>query len=170
MGGLIVQKLAELLDPPAVVAVTPAPPRGIFILGGPALLWAAIKRSPAIVLGRPLLPDKADAVRLVLNRLPADQQESVSADSVPESSRVALEIAVGRTGVDPSRVSCPVLVIAASQDRITPAKVVRKVARRYGAELREYPGFAHMIIMEPGWETVAVDVADWLEKAIQAVG
>src|SRR2546430_4104799 len=32
MGGLLAQKLAELGDPPAVVALTPAAPRGIFPL------------------------------------------------------------------------------------------------------------------------------------------
>ena len=40
----------------------------------------------------------------------------------------------------------------------------RKIARKYGAELRVYEGHAHMVMQEPGWEAIASDVAAWLDK------
>jgi pimeloyl-ACP methyl ester carboxylesterase len=39
----------------------------------------------------------------------------------------------GGSKVDQSNVSCPVLVVAGTEDRITPASVVRKVADKYKA-------------------------------------
>ena len=55
------------------------------------------------------------------------------------------------------------LVVAGREDRITPAKMVRKIARKYGAELRVYDGHAHMVLLEPGWEVIAREVATWLD-------
>lgn len=43
-----------------------------------------------------------------------------------------------------------------------------KVAEKYGADLGSYEGFAHMLLMEPGWEGVAAEVAEWLAGALRA--
>lgn len=59
------------------------------------------------------------------------------------------------------------LVIGATEDNITAARMVRKIAGKYRAEYKEYDGFAHMIVREPGWERDAEDVANWLERTIQ---
>jgi len=53
------------------------------------------------------------------------------------------------------------LVIAAGEDRTTPPVVVRRVAQRYGATLYEYPGFGHMLPLEPRWKEVAGEGAAW---------
>jgi alpha-beta hydrolase superfamily lysophospholipase len=60
-----------------------------------------------------------------------------------------------------------VLVIAGKQDRITPAWVVRQVARKYkGTAYKEYPNHAHWVLSEPGWQEVAEYAADWLGKTL----
>ena len=166
MGGLLVQKLAEMLDPPAVVAITPAAPRGIFALNTVPLLKAALRHSPEIFLGRPLMLSKEEMIHLELNRLPAEEQDRVYANQVPESGRQTFDIAVVGLRVDAAKVQCPMLVISGSEDRITPPKMVRKIAQRYGAEYREFSGFAHMIVLEPGWERVAEEIVGWLEGAV----
>jgi pimeloyl-ACP methyl ester carboxylesterase len=56
------------------------------------------------------------------------------------------------------------LVIVGSEDRATPARVVRKVAARYGADYRSLPGHAHWLIGEPGWEEIAGQIHDWLTQ------
>jgi len=170
MGGLLVQKLAELLDPPAIVAITPAAPRGIFALKTWALFKAALRHSPDIFLGRPLMPSKAAMIRLELNRLPPEEQDRIYSLQMSESGRQTFDIAVKGLPVDASKVQCPVLVIGATEDQITAAKMVRKIARKYHADYKEYNGFAHMIVLEPGWERVAEDIAIWLEKSIQMAG
>lgn len=170
MGGLLVQKLAELLEPPAIVAIAPAAPRGIFALKTWAVFQAALRHSPEIFLRRPLMPSKATMLRLELNRLPPDEQDRIYSVQMPESGRQTFDIAVKGLPVDASKVGCPVLVIGATEDQITAAKMVKKIARKYQADYKEYDGFAHMIVLEPGWERVAQDIATWLEKAVQIGG
>lgn len=170
MGGLLAQKLAELLPLPAVVAVTPAAPRGILALSTLELARAALRHLPEILASRPLMPAYAEIEALELNRLPEADRRAVYARLVPESGRMTFDIAVTGLRVDPRRVRAPMLVVAGGDDRITPAPMVRRVARRYGATLREYPGFAHMLLMEPGWERIAGDIVTWLETAVCSAG
>lgn len=170
MGGLLAQKLAELLGPPAVVAITPAAPRGILALSTLELARAALRHLPEILGRRPLMPAFAEIEALELNRLPPAQRRAVYDRLVPESGRMTFDIAVTGLRVDARRVRGPMLVVAGSDDRITPAPMVRRVARRYGATLRECPGFAHMLLMEPGWERIAGDIADWLESVTRRAG
>jgi pimeloyl-ACP methyl ester carboxylesterase len=145
-----------------VIAVTPAPPRGIWPLRSRALLLATLRYAPALVRSRPLMPSRRVMTRLALAELAADTREAVYRRLVPESSRLARDIAVRGVTVDASSVRCPVLVVAAEHDRITPPSVVRRVARRYGATLYEYADLGHMLPLEPRWPEVALDVAAWL--------
>ena len=72
----------------------------------------------------------------------------------------------GGSKVDQSNVSCPVLVVAGTEDRITPASVVRKVANKYDAvsTYKEFENHAHWVIAEPGWEEIAEFASDWLNQ------
>jgi pimeloyl-ACP methyl ester carboxylesterase len=167
MGGLIAQALAATLNPVAVVAVTPAPPRGIWPLRSGALLVATLRHAPALLGSRPLMPSRRVMTRLALAELSADAREAVYRRLVPESSRLARELALRGVFVDASSVRCPMLVVAAARDRITPPSVVRRVARRYGATLYEYADLGHMVPLEPRWQEVARDVAAWLAAATE---
>jgi len=63
----------------------------------------------------------------------------------------------GASRVDDAKVTCPVLVVAGAQDRITPASVVRKVAQKYKAvsTYKEFANHAHWVVAEPRWQEVA---------------
>lgn len=164
MGGLLVEKLAEVLDPPATVAVTPAAPRGFFAIQTPELLKGVLHHLHQILFWRPVAQTRKEAVALELNRLPPDAQDRAFALMQPESGRQAFELAVFGLPVDPGRITAPLLLVAGTDDRITPSKLQRKVARRLGAGYREYERHAHMIGIEPGWERVAGEVAEWVEE------
>jgi alpha-beta hydrolase superfamily lysophospholipase len=71
--------------------------------------------------------------------------------------------------VDDSKVTCPVLVIAGAEDRITPASVVRKVAKKYKSvsTYKEFENHAHWVLGEPGWQEVAGYVKDWLDQVLR---
>jgi pimeloyl-ACP methyl ester carboxylesterase len=170
MGGLVAQALAATIDPIAVVALTPAAPRGIWALRSTALVMATLRYTPALVRSRPLLPSRRVMMRLVLAGLPPVERDVVYRKLVPESARQARDIALRGYAVDAAAVRCPMLVVAAERDRITPPSVVRRVARRYGATLFEYPGFGHMVPLEPRWRQVAVDVATWLAMLAEGDG
>ncbi len=78
------------------------------------------------------------------------------------------DLARGASKVDDSKVACPVLVVAGAQDHITPASVVRKVARKYKAvsTYKEFENHAHWVIGEPGWQEIADYIADWLKQVL----
>lgn len=167
MGGLVVQKLAEVGDPPAAVLLTPAAPRGILALSTPRLFWLSLKHLREILLSRPIAPSFEEADALLFGRTPPAERRAAWERFVPESGRAAFDMAVAGVPVDAARVRCPMLVVAGRDDAITPAKTVRRVAAKYGADLRLFDGHAHMVNLEPGWETIAADVAGWLDKKMR---
>jgi pimeloyl-ACP methyl ester carboxylesterase len=54
--------------------------------------------------------------------------------------------------------------ITAEHDRFIPKPIVGRIAARYGAPLQTFLGRGHMLVVEPGWETVADTVVRWLES------
>src|SRR5207245_11704863 len=85
MGGLLAQKLAELGDPPAVVALTPAAPRGIFPLCTLELLRVSLVHLHEFLLGRPIHPTPAEADALLFGRIPPAERRTAFERLVPES-------------------------------------------------------------------------------------
>lgn len=101
--------------------------------------------------------------------LPVEERREIYDKFVYESGRTASEIGFwlfdskGAAKVDESKVTCPVLVVAGAEDRITPASVVRKVAKKYEtvSTYKEFENHAHWVIGEPGWEDIAGYIVDW---------
>jgi pimeloyl-ACP methyl ester carboxylesterase len=164
MGGLIAQKVAESLPCRALVLICAAPPFGI-----PVVSWTLLTKMAnyvwPLLSGGPILPSRADADALVFTRTPVAERDAFYRRLVPESGRAGLEISVGTVRVDETLVTAPTLVVDALDDLFVVPRIARAIARKYRAELREYPGFAHQIITEPGFEKPAGDVIDWLETA-----
>jgi len=172
MGGLLAQILAARGLAKAVVLVTPASPAGIN-----ALKWSVLKSFAGPILqlkflGFPFKISFKAAVYSMLHLLPVEEQERIYNRFVFESGRAAMEIGFWpfdfkhAARVNESKVTCPMLVVSGSEDRITPSKVVKQVAEKYrhGRQYQEFEGHAHWIIAEKGWEKVAEYIADWLEK------
>ena len=113
-----------------------------------------------------------EAVYSMMHLLSERQQREIYGHFVYESGRAASEIGFwlldpGKAShVDESKVTCPILVIAGAEDRITPASVVRKVAAKYGAvsTYKEFEGHSHWVVGEPGWEDIAQYIYDWLQS------
>ena len=84
-----------------------------------------------------------------------------------ESGRVARELALAPPAVDAARVRCPTLVVGASDDRITPAAVQRKIARKYGSQYLEAAGHGHMWIVEDGGEATFAQALGWMKRAMR---
>ena len=165
MGGLIAQKVAEGGGVAAAVFMTSAPPRGIVSVDWPVLA-RAIRYVPAILTGRAFTVSRAHADALCLNRLSPEQREWAFPRFGPESGRATRELALGGIAVDAAAVRCPTLVVGAEDDRITPAALQRRIARRYGSEYQEATGHGHMLMLEDGWEQPFKDVLAWMARAI----
>ena len=172
MGGLLAQILAARGAARAAVLLTPAAPRGVIALR-PSVLWSFRRQlvTPAF-WRRPHRPTFAQATSSMLHLLPEEERRRVFSEMRWESGRAMFEIGLAlldrrrASQVDPERVRCPVLAVAARHDRIVPASVVRQIARRYDAELVELPDHAHWVLSGPGWRNVAGRVIDWVERSV----
>jgi pimeloyl-ACP methyl ester carboxylesterase len=165
MGGLLAQEAAEGGGVAAAVFLTSAPPRGIGALHGPVIARMA-RYVPAMLGGRAFSVTRAHAEFLFLNGLTPPQRDWAFPRFGQESGRAARELALGALRVDPGAVRCPTLVVGAEHDRITPAALQRRIARRYRAEYQEAAGHAHMLMLEDGWERPFKDVLAWMERAV----
>jgi len=163
MGGLIAQKLAERGDVHAAVLVTPAPPLGIPVLS-PRLVMRQLKYMPSILLSRTVRPKREDLRDLVLNRVPPHEQEALLDRMIPDSGRAGRDMSITGVRVERDRVRCPMLVVAAGDDRFIPPGIVGRVAHRYGARLETAEHHGHMVIVEPGWEGLADHVERWIRE------
>ena len=174
MGGLVAQLLATRVAPAALVLLTPAAPAGINALhpkvlpSGLTILgrWGFWKRAHKLGAER--------ARRDMVNGLHHSQQEKIINSLVWESGRVASEIAFWwadaqrATRVDPAAVKCPVYVVSAGQDSLTPAQLVKKVAARYAnATYRHWPERGHWVIDDLDTEEMVYEIDGWLRPILQ---
>lgn len=170
MGGLLAQILGGRGLAQMLVLLTPASPRGII-----ALKPSVIKSFLSVLLKwgfwkNPMRITFEEAVYSMMHLLSEQEQREIYGHFVYESGRAACEIGFwlfdfGKASyVDESRITCPVLVIAGAEDRITPASVVKQVANKYGAvsTYKEFEGHSHWVVGEPGWEEIAQYIDDWL--------
>lgn len=162
MGGLIAQRMAERNLVRGAVLISPAPPRGISVLS-PTVALRQLAYLPAMLMGHRVQPSRHVMRALVLNHVPAAEQDSVLDRFIPDSGRAGLEMALRGVPIDARQVHCPMLVIAAGDDRFIPARIARRIAARYHAEFDLIEHHGHMVPIEPGWQALATTVIRWLE-------
>lgn len=167
MGGLITQKLLERGACRAAILLAAAPPRWIPVVSW-MLLQKQLKYAPALFKFEPLLPNRKDADVLIFNRTPVADREKMYPRLVPESGCAGFQLSFGTMAVDEDRVSAPVLVMTGLDDRFVVPRVARALARKYKAPLREYASFAHMLLLEPGWEAPCAEAIEWMDRLAHA--
>jgi pimeloyl-ACP methyl ester carboxylesterase len=171
MGGLLAQMLVGRGLGAAGVFLTPAWPAGI----GLVLPWSVVKSFRGALMRwgfwrKPHRSTFAEARYAMLHQLSPEEARQAHADMVHESGRAAAEIGLWwldphrASRVEPAGLTCPLLVVAGGRDRITPARLVRQVARAYGARYEVFPERSHWVLGEEGWQQVAERVAGWLEE------
>lgn len=161
LGGLVAQMLLARNLARAAVLVSAAPPRGIPVLT-PQLLLRMGRYLPALAFSRAFKPTDADLDALVLNRVPPQARAPLRDRLVADSGRAARQAALGSVSVDAGSVRGPVLVVSGDRDRFVPLGVARRLAARYGAPLHVAAGHGHFLLGEPGWETHADALLDWI--------
>ena len=174
MGGLLSQILASKGRARAAVLLTPAAPRGILTIT-PSVFVIFLRMMARWGFWRkPTFPSYRIVRWGILHEITDEEARLVYGEMMWESGRATAEIAYslldpGRAAHVPhEKVTCPLLVVAGTKDRITPASVCRKIARRYGdlAEFAEYPHHAHWVLGEPGWEVIADHCIGWIKEKI----
>lgn len=174
MGGLIAQRVAAELSAAALVLLTPASPAGI------NAVVPKVMRSSFSTLARPGFwrrahrPTPERARRYVVNGLHVAHQEKIISNFVHESGRALSEIAFwwadgsATTRVDASAIQCPVYVVSAGADWLTPASVVKKVAARHASSThRHWPDRSHWVIDDLDTEAMVHEIDGWLRPILQ---
>jgi len=174
MGGLLAQILGSRGLAKALVLLTPAAPRGVNALQISVIrsFWSGLTKWG--FWRKPMRQTFNEAVYSILQLLPADKQRETFEKFVYESGQTAFEIGFSffdskrASNVDESKITCPVLVVAGTKDRITPVSAVRKVADKYKAvsTYREFTNHAHCVVEEPGWQEIAEYTLDWLNQVL----
>lgn len=172
MGGLLAQILGSRGLGKSLVLVAPASPAGILALKSSVIksFWGIV--STWGYWNTPVRLPFETAVYAALHKLPEKGQREIYDQFVCESGRVVFELGMWpfdsrkASSVDEAKITCPVLVLSGAEDRVTPASVVRQVADKYQrvSTYREFPHHAHWLIGEPGWEEIAENIDEWLEK------
>jgi non-heme chloroperoxidase len=161
MGGLIAQCLVAEQAADAAVLISPAPPRGISVLSA-ELVIAQLGYLPALLCSGIVRPERHHLRKLVMNRVPAGDQDVLLDAMRPDSGRAGREMSLLGVPVDAARVHCPLLILAGQDDRFIPCRVAEKIAARYGVSAEILPRHGHMIPFEPGWQAIVDQIADWL--------
>ncbi|HKP61328.1 MAG TPA: alpha/beta fold hydrolase [Polyangiales bacterium] len=167
MGGLLTQALAARGRARAAVLISPAAPGGVRTLRT-HFFWNGYLLARRFGWVAPIVkPDPRTLNGMVMNALPAGERKAAADAMVYESGRVFAEFA--NFPIDERSIQVPMLTISAGRDRLIPPALVRLTARKYaavGGELREYATHGHWLYSEPGWETPARDILEWLSSAI----
>jgi pimeloyl-ACP methyl ester carboxylesterase len=174
LGGLLAQMLAARLPVRALVLLAPCAPWGVMpstffeIASAQALYWAGDFWNSA------LKPNYWIAASNSLDNLEEAEKKRVFDRFVPESGLATFEVMqwpfdlARATEVASKDVTCPILCMVGSEDKINPPSTVERVAQRYrGRAVYEVvQGHSHWLIGEAGWERIAARSLDWLEQLL----
>lgn len=162
MGGWVVQRLLRDHPAPGAVLLAPAPVAGI---GG--FTGRVARRFPGrfarftLTMSAWPVVETPELARywFLSDEAPDDVARRHHAQLQDESFRVAMEMLL--LPMRPQRMGTPVLVLAGERDRVFSVAEEERTARAYGVPLEVFPGMAHDMMLDPGWEAVADRVAAW---------
>ena len=162
-GGLVAQHVAAVGGVRALVLVAPVSPRGMVDV--PLRFQLRMARYvPRILAGGAFPLRAADAERLFLTRLDEATVRAALERYLPGSGRAMREAMLRRPRLDRAAIRCPALVVAGEHDPFAPPVLLRRLARRMGADYVEAAGAGHTVMLAPGWEETAARVLDWVEE------
>jgi len=175
LGGLVVQSLLDRGLGSCGVAVASAPIRGIWTLPYTKMRLVTPQLLVTRLNGGCVELTPVQFHHAFMNN--SSREESLRNYEryvVPGPGRVLLQAELANfnpfadTAINVRRNSrAPLLMIAASQDRLSPPSMVKANVRAYrdsiaATEYREFPGRTHFIIAQSGWQEVADYAIDWV--------
>ena len=167
MGACLVERALEQSLARAGVLMSPVPPNGTLesatnlVLRYPQFLGEVANLTKGVCTAKGL------QVLKQVYFTPATRNEAVLrlAQLVqPESLRAISDMALMCWRWPPKAPALPVLVVGGELDTVFPPHMVRRVAKRWRAELRIIPAAGHAMILDGHWQACAAAIADWLDR------
>ena len=171
MGGLLALKLMERGCGRLGICLTPAAPAGINAISL-SVLRLFLRNLLVWRFWRKVHKPRFSSARFgALGHLPLDEALKIfELTSSPESGKVGSEIGFPifdsrkSSSVDEKKITCPVLVIGAQRDKVTPISIARKVAKKllHVSDYIEYPSFGHWLMSGKEFDAVSFDCLKWI--------
>jgi pimeloyl-ACP methyl ester carboxylesterase len=166
LGGLIAQKTASNLNSiKTLITIASAPPLGVAPEINNDLPYSGtiMKMMWGLMNLKPIKPTFFMAEKTVLNNIAPEERKKVFSMFVAESLAVGYQVAQGFV-IDRGKIKCPRLVIGCERDVIAPEPMERSLAEFLKADYISYEQFAHLPMLEHGWERSADDIGNWIRQ------
>lgn len=169
LGGMVVQHCLHRRPVPAAVLVASSPPHGMIgslsgmALTNPALLY---ELGFAHHLG-PRLTDRRAIERALFSRdMPESLVQTYMRRYQAESDMVTLDLLFLDLPPSTSTLDVPVLVLGAENDSFVYRGGLDATASTYRTKAEMFPGMAHAMMLDLGWESVAARIGTWLQETL----
>jgi pimeloyl-ACP methyl ester carboxylesterase len=167
LGGLIAQMLIGQVAMRALVLLGSLPPEGLFFesprlaLTDPRIWLGAV--AAAVGLAKP--PIVMAATELLFSEgLPRELVRRYARRMAPEAPRALAEAHLPGPVFPAVLFGVPTLVVGGTEDRLVWQASTRRTALYHGAVHETAVGQGHFLMLDPGAETVARGVLDWLDR------
>ncbi len=165
-GGAIVQKYLETRTVPAAVLLASAPPQGLL-----QTLLRMARQYPLLFLRAnltfslyPFVSTPAIARALFFSSGMSEEKVRESQARMSDESYRGFLDMLFLNLPKPKRISSPMLVLGAADDRTFLPSQVEATARAYNTQAVIFPNMGHVMMLEEGWEAVAGRIIAWLQE------
>lgn len=173
MGALLAQLVAAQVSCERLILLSSAPPAGIN-----GLSWSAIRTLGRNLLRFPLWHSVTEVALAnvaygIANAQTPSVQKNIYESCTYESGMATFQISIGSllgsrsaTHVNTQSIECPVLIVGGTADRITPIKIQRSIAQRFGkqASLVEIENCCHWTVGGAYFPEVRSGIFRWLDS------
>jgi pimeloyl-ACP methyl ester carboxylesterase len=167
MGGMVVQKYMHAHPVPAAVLMASVPPHGMVgTFFGMAFSNPMLFREMTMVQVFGPKVSNGESVRRAL--FSEDTPEEIIQKCMPRMQAESTLAIFDLLGLDlapsSSSLDFPVLVLGAEKDAFVYRGGLEATAQSYGTEAEIFPGMAHAMMLDKGWEKVADRILEWLDE------
>lgn len=165
MGATLVERLVAAETFPGAALVCPVPASGLLPVltrlwwGRPDFFWHAQKLHRGAI--DPVAMSTLREFYFTTNASPEILAGAMRHLS-PESPRAVMELAWRGMSPRPPAHDTPMCVITAGADALFTPDEAQATAARHGIEAIVLEGLPHMLMLEPGWEQLALALRDWI--------
>lgn len=166
LGGRVALKYLEQNKVPAAVLLASVPPTGVA-----RIALRVARRHPLVIIKSlltlhmyPIIGTHQLAREAFYSAdMPQEKVQDYFSRLQDESIRGFLDMLIPNR-FNPGQAHTPLLVLGAADDGFISPREIATTARAYGVNEEIFPGMAHDIMLEAGWQTVADRILMWLDK------
>lgn len=158
LGGLVVQRVIARYEANAAVLVAPVAARS-----GYRTLLSIARQRPADALRILVGGSIPMRYEYLFRKLGKAEALSYINRCGGESTLAQFQVIFHRPSAGPLG-GAPVLVLGTPDDNLVPLPDLRDTASRYSAELLEFPGMGHDLMLDEDWQAPGSSMIEWLDR------